>query len=125
MCSILGYVNTRLSYEEVVKLNFTMSHRGPDDSTVKEYRFRETNIILAHNRLSIQDLELHANQPMENENYVIVFNGEIYNHHELRKECKNIWKSTSDTETLLELFSVFGIEKNIVEAYWYVLYRTF
>lgn len=113
MCSILGYVNTRLSYEEVVKQNFAMSHRGPDDSTVKEYRFRKTNIILAHNRLSIQDLESHANQPMENEKYVIVFNGEIYNHHELRKECKKIWKSTSDTETLLELFSVFGIEKTL------------
>ena len=113
MCSILGYINTSLSYENVVEQNLMMSHRGPDNSTVKEYRFRETNIFMAHNRLSIQDLEIHANQPMENERYVIVFNGEIYNHHELRRECKSNWKSTCDTETLIELFTKFGIENTL------------
>lgn len=113
MCSILGYYNTKLSYDEIVKQNFTMSHRGPDDSTVKEYDVHNKTLYLGHNRLSIQDLATHANQPMENERYAIVFNGEIYNHLELRIECECRWKTTSDTETLLELFSKFGLERTL------------
>ncbi len=113
MCSILGCFNTNLSYEEVVKQNLQMSHRGPDNSTVKEYNFKNKKLYLGHNRLSIQDLATHANQPMENERYVIVFNGEVYNHLELRRECKIEWKTTSDTETLLALFTKFGLEETL------------
>ncbi|MBU1668531.1 asparagine synthase (glutamine-hydrolyzing) [bacterium] len=113
MCSILGYHNTRLTYQEIVKQNVTMSHRGPDDSTVKEYQFKNKNLFLAHNRLSIQDLASHANQPMENSRFVMVFNGEIYNHLELREACRYSFKTHSDTETLLALFLQFGIEKTI------------
>jgi asparagine synthase (glutamine-hydrolysing) len=113
MCSILGYSNTSLSQSEVVALNHSMSHRGPDDSTVKEYSLKTNNLFLAHNRLSIQDLESHANQPMENQRYVIVFNGEIYNHFELRERCNYSFKTHSDTETLLALFSEFGIKESI------------
>jgi len=113
MCSILGYHNTKLSKEEVALYNLKMSHRGPDDSTVKVYNFKSKNLFLAHNRLSIQDLESHANQPMENSRYVMVFNGEIYNHLELRKECHYSFFTHSDTETLLALFLTFGIEKTI------------
>ncbi len=113
MCSILGYSNTSLSQSEVVALNHTMSHRGPDDSTVKAYSLKTNNLFLAHNRLSIQDLESHANQPMENQRYVIVFNGEIYNQLELREECSYAFQTQSDTETLLALFLQYGIEKTI------------
>ncbi len=113
MCSILGYSNTSLSQSEVVVLNHTMSHRGPDNSTVREYRFRGDNLFFAHNRLSIQDLESHANQPMENQRYVIVFNGEIYNQLRLREECSYAFQTQSDTETLLALFLQYGIEKTI------------
>lgn len=113
MCSILGYHNSKLSYEEVVAKNLTLSYRGPDNSTVKEYKFKNKNLFLAHNRLSIQDLEDHANQPMENSRFVMVFNGEIYNHLELRKECSYGFKTHSDTETLLALFLQYGIEKTI------------
>lgn len=113
MCSILGYYNTKLSYEELAKQNLSMSHRGPDNSTLKEYRFRDKCLYFGHNRLSIQDLATHANQPMENERFTIVFNGEIYNHLELRSECECKWRTTSDTETLLELFSKFGVEQTL------------
>ena len=113
MCSILGYFNTKLSFDEIVKLNLSMKHRGVDDSTVKEYTFKDKKLYFGHNRLSIQDLATHANQPMENEKFVIVFNGEIYNHKDLRCECEYEWKTTSDTETLLELFSKFGVDKTI------------
>ena len=65
-----------------------MKHRGFDDSTVKEYRFKDKKLYFGHNRLSIQDLANHANQPMENERFSMVFNGEIYNHLEIRKYLK-------------------------------------
>lgn len=113
MCSILGYYNTKLSYEELLRQNLAMSHRGPDNSTLKEYEAHNKTLYLGHNRLSIQDLATHANQPMENNRFVIVFNGEIYNHLELRSECECEWRTTSDTETLLELFSKFGVEQTI------------
>lgn len=90
-----------------------MSRRGPDNSNVNEYKFKNKNLYLGHNRLSIQDLAPHANQPMENEQYAIVFNGEIYNHLELRAGCACEWRTHSDTETLLSLFTQFGIEKTI------------
>jgi len=114
MCSILGYFNTKLTYDEIVKQNFIMSHGGPNNSTVKEFKLKNKNLFMCHNRLSIQDLATHANQPMENEKYVIVFNGEVYNHLEIRKELKfNQFKTNSDTETLLHAFTEFGIEKAI------------
>ncbi len=113
MCSILGYHNTKLSAQEVERLNLKMSHRGPDDSTVKAYGFQNKNLFLGHNRLSIQDLASHANQPMENSRFSMVFNGEIYNNTELRKLCNYAFKTHSDTETLLALFLTFGIEKTI------------
>ncbi|MDN5096014.1 asparagine synthase (glutamine-hydrolyzing) [Aliarcobacter butzleri] len=113
MCSILGYFNTKLPFDEIIKLNLSMKHRGLDDSTVKDYKFRDKKLYFGHNRLSIQDLATHANQPMENNKFAIVFNGEIYNHKELRCECEYEWKTTSDTETLLELFKKFGVDKTI------------
>ncbi len=114
MCSILGYFNTKNSFSEIEVLNSRLSHRGPDNSTLKEYRFRGKNLFLAHNRLAIQDLDSRANQPMESERYIIVFNGEIYNHLELRERCnKKSWLTHSDTETLLALFETFDIEKTI------------
>ncbi len=114
MCSILGYFNTNLSLKEIENYNKKLSHRGPDASKVEEYNFKNKTLFLAHNRLAIQDLDIKANQPMENEKFVIVFNGEIYNHFEIKKELKfNNFKTHSDTETLLWAFSEFGIEKTI------------
>jgi len=114
MCSILGYFNTSLSCNEIETYNQKMSHRGPNASCVKEYLFRDKRLYLAHNRLAIQDLDSKANQPMENDRFAIVFNGEIYNHFEIRKELsfKN-FQTYSDTETLLWSFTELGVEKTI------------
>ena len=77
-----------------------MYHRGPDEQSIYEYE----NISLFHSRLSIQDL-ISGQQPYHFEDYTIIFNGEIYNHLELRKELKEFSFSTnSDTETLLKLY---------------------
>ena len=114
MCSILGYFNTSLSSNKIETYNQKMSHRGPDASCVKEYLFRNKRLYLAHNRLAIQDLDSKANQPMENDRFVMVFNGEIYNHYEIRNELsfKN-FQTHSDTETLLWSFTELGVEKTI------------
>jgi asparagine synthase (glutamine-hydrolysing) len=114
MCSILGYYNTKQSFQDIEKLNMTMLHRGPNNQTVKKYRFKHRELFLAHNRLAIQDLDSKANQPMESQRFIIVFNGEIYNHLELRDRCKNqFWLTHSDTETLLALFENFSIEDTL------------
>jgi asparagine synthase (glutamine-hydrolysing) len=113
MCSIIGYYNTSQSFEEVENLNRTLSHRGVDNSKVKEYRFFAHKLYFGHNRLAIQDLDAKANQPMESERFAIIFNGEIYNHMELREQCDSSWQTHSDTETLLALFTQFGIEQTI------------
>ncbi len=111
MCSIIGYHNTKLTINDVEELNNSMQYRGPDNSTVNEYKLDKKNLFLGHNRLSIQDLDVKANQPMENDRFVIIFNGEIYNHLEIRNSLDfNNFKTHSDTETLLYAFSEIGVE---------------
>ena len=114
MCSIAGNYNSKLSLNEYEKLNKTMAHRGPDCSQVKEFSFLNQKIYLAHNRLSIQDLADSGNQPMEGERYVIVFNGEIFNHQKIRIQLKRKdFTSSSDTQTVLYAFEEWGIERTI------------
>lgn len=102
MCGILATINHDFSLAEVAMNK--MSHRGPDASG----KFFHKNLCLGHLRLAIQDLSSNANQPMHSfdDRYTIIFNGEIYNHWELREsEIKDYsFKSSSDTETLLALF---------------------
>jgi asparagine synthase (glutamine-hydrolysing) len=114
MCSILGYYNSKQTFEEIENINRTLTHRGPDNSSLVEYQFGENKLFLGHNRLAIQDLDPIANQPMQTNRFSIVFNGEIYNHLELRKRCNiSSWQTRSDTETLIVLFEQFGIEKTL------------
>ncbi|MBT6223508.1 MAG: asparagine synthetase B, partial [Rhodobiaceae bacterium] len=103
MCGIAGLINFSDGYSKSIKQS--LFHRGPDAQS--EYRYK--NIQLIHTRLSIQDIK-HGDQPFVIGQYVIIFNGEIYNHLELRKKLKNhIFKTDSDTETLLALYIKFGI----------------
>jgi len=105
-----------------------ITHRGPDDSGV--WLDGSAGIALAHQRLSIVDLSSAGHQPMVSASgrYVIVFNGEIYNHLEMRGElekqsrvssitkeagAKNHWCGHSDTETLLAGFEAWGIETTL------------
>jgi asparagine synthase (glutamine-hydrolysing) len=89
-------------------------HRGPDDEGIAVCGSAEGGVFLGHTRLSILDLSPAGHQPMsdtQNGNWV-TFNGEIYNHPELRRmmsdKCDR-WESQSDTETLLRAFSVWGV----------------
>ena len=91
-----------------------LRHRGPDDSG--SWRDVEAGVWLGHRRLSILDLSDAGHQPMISPcgRYVLVFNGEIYNHLETRSELAashdGAWRGHADTETLLAAFSRYGIE---------------
>ncbi len=93
-----------------------LTHRGPDDAGT--WSDPETGIALAHRRLSILDLSPAGHQPMHSAcgRYVLVFNGEIYNHLSLRARLEahagpvSGWRGSSDTETLLAAVAAWGLE---------------
>lgn len=106
MCGICGFTkNTKIDCQNTINLMLnSIKHRGRDASK----SWSDNYICLGHNRLSIQDLDSRANQPMvsSNNRYIIVFNGEIYNFKELAKSLNSFsLKTSSDTEVLLELWS--------------------
>ena len=109
MCGISGIINfqnKKIKRHIVKKMIMKIKHRGPDD---EGYYFNK-NIALGFVRLSIIDLTKAGNQPMySNDNrFVIVFNGEIYNYLELKKSLKYNFKSNSDTEVILASFIEWG-----------------
>lgn len=109
MCGINCIISTRKDID-ISKANTIIAHRGPDDSGT----YTDGHVSLGHLRLSIQDLSPLGHQPMfsADKNYCIVFNGEIYNHREIRRalEDKYTFTSTGDTETLLYAFMEYGPE---------------
>jgi asparagine synthase (glutamine-hydrolysing) len=92
-----------------------IQHRGPDSSG--NWFDGNAGIALGHQRLAIVDLSQEGRQPMMSESgrYVMVYNGEIYNHLEIRKQLeasgKNFWRGHSDTESLLEAIDYWGLER--------------
>jgi Asparagine synthase (glutamine-hydrolyzing) len=84
MCGILGTVNIEVDN----LLLDQIKHRGPDYGKIEKYYIGDDSIYFGHRRLSIIDLSEFGNQPMNSacNNYSIIFNGEIYNHNELRKD---------------------------------------
>ena len=115
MCGFVGFLGTRFDEATLRAANDTIHHRGPDASGV--YFDEKAGVGLAHKRLSIIELSDLGAQPMVSacERYVIVFNGEIYNHLQLRQEIQALanhpWRGSSDTETLLQLIATLGMEK--------------
>ena len=103
MCGIAGAINSSFSYPEVIR---TLRHRGPDEQN----SYQQKNVDLFHLRLSILDISC-GKQPMHlGEKYTIIFNGEIYNHQELRSKYQLKGNTSSDTETLLLLYERFGTD---------------
>ena len=123
MCGIAGYINTVNNFSENQNISLLnkfcsiLNHRGPDSKGI--WYDLKNKIFLAHTRLSINDLSNTGSQPMINDenNQIIIFNGEIYNHLNIRKTLlkdHNInWRGNSDTETLLKLIELFGIQKSL------------
>lgn len=108
MCGILGSVD--LPVDDI--LLDTIRHRGPDRQAIRMFTQAGHTVSLAHCRLSIVDLSASGDQPMTSPcgNYTLIFNGEIYNHLELRTNLKNKrYNGHSDTETLLHFIMERGI----------------
>lgn len=103
MCGILGVIGSKKADELSPAL---LRHRGPDGEGFWSAQPDEFPVVLAHTRLAILDLSSSGSQPMHSEDgrYVFVFNGEVYNFLELRKDlesCGHIFKTNTDTEVFL------------------------
>lgn len=126
MCGILGFLGsgtgTSSNGEKVLKsMADSLAHRGPDDAG---YWLDASRCIgLGHRRLAIVDISPAGHQPMLSSSgrYVIVLNGEIYNHRLLRKELEGAglapaWRGHSDTETLLAAIDAWGVRRAVTRA---------
>ena len=110
MCGIAGFVGA-FPPDLLGQMNKSLSHRGPDDSGT--WYDPDARVGLTHRRLSIIDLSPRGHQPMwdATETVVIVFNGEIFNHRELRQRLQADgfrFRSDSDTEVILNLYLKYG-----------------
>src|SRR5271165_4115679 len=122
MCGFAGFAGGRFTADvaetTLRRMGEAISHRGPDDHGI--WFDCGTDVGLVHRRLSILDLTPAGHQPMISASgrFVIAFNGEIYNHAEIRKmvprsDLKGEWRGSSDTESLLAGFDAFGIEETL------------
>jgi asparagine synthase (glutamine-hydrolysing) len=109
MCGIIGTIQ-RNAAAFITPATQSIAHRGPDDTGF----FTEDNLAFGFQRLAIQDLSANGHQPMVSAdgNYIIIFNGEIYNHLDVKVDLKDKYpfKSTSDTETILYGYIEYGAE---------------
>ena len=116
MCGLLGVVDRGNNYSQTRVALHLINHRGPDSTG--EWSDPENGVWLGHNRLSIMDLSSAGHQPMQSDcsNYVIIFNGEIYNFSHLRAELVSKgyqFKSATDTEVVLAGCIVWGIANTL------------
>ena len=121
MCGIAGLISGRtVTRELLMRMLRPIAHRGPDDEGI--WIDSEAGIGLAHRRLSIVDLSPHGHQPMRSGDgrFTLTYNGEIYNHAEIRAELDSAglapphgWRGHSDTETLLQAICAWGLERTV------------
>ena len=119
MCGIVGYWNkSGVDASIVERMAMRIQHRGPDDAGI--WLDEGPGIALAHRRLSIIDLSSAGHQPMVSPcgRFILVYNGEIYNHQDLRADLENEgghfdWRGHSDTESLLAGLRHWGVEETL------------
>jgi asparagine synthase (glutamine-hydrolysing) len=117
MCGFTGSVSIKpIDISLIEEANKFIECRGPDSKCFIEKKYNTYNLNFWFNRLSILDLSEEANQPMYSKDFstMLMFNGEIYNHSELRRDLENqglkFYTSHSDTETILVGLSYYGID---------------
>lgn len=110
MCGIAGFIHPNWGTTELKAMADAIQHRGPDAEGF--YHDSDFPLHFAHRRLSIIDLNPESNQPFLSScgRYVMVFNGEIYNYLDLKKKFQLTTRTQSDTEVLIELFKLKGID---------------
>ena len=123
MCGIAGYIGRfPPGPNDLKKTSEVLKHRGPNYEGFYIHKLLDNNVALVHRRLSIIDLDNRSNQPFIYEGTVLVFNGEIYNYMEIRKQLKelgHVFKTFGDTEVLAHALHQWGqdaLEK--LEGMW-------
>ena len=119
MCGLVGYWDkSGVDTSVVANMALQIQHRGPDDFGV--WINNDKTLALGHRRLSIIDVSKAGHQPMSSPcgRYVLTYNGEIYNHLDLRKELESEgghfdWQGHSDTETLLAALRHWGVKATL------------
>lgn len=120
MCGIVGeyrFDKYNVKKEDVQRMLDTIIHRGPDYGKI----YVNNYIGMGHRLLKIQDLSEDSTQPYKYNNYIMIYNGEIYNFQELRDNLKSVgyeFSTIGDTEVLIKCFDFYGVEKtlNIIEG---------
>lgn len=114
MCGIAGVVGRSSGLELVRRMTSLLAHRGPDG----EGYFAAAGVALGHRRLSVLDLTHAGHQPMTSRDgrWTMVLNGEIFNYLELREKLGGAFRSSGDTEVLLEACAAWGVEPALREA---------
>lgn len=118
MCGILGFYCVNPQRVDSVTLKLALNalrHRGPNDTGLDAYATADGKLYLGHSRLAVIDLSSAGHQPMKSHDgrYTIVFNGEIYNYRELRRELTQLglqFQTESDTEVLLASWQMWQAE---------------
>ena len=112
MCGIAGFIDLEKNKSEgeslITSMLYSIKHRGPDFS---DFKWVDDGIMLGHNRLSILDLSEDGNQPFCYNHFTIVFNGEVYNYLELKKELEKKgyrFKTKTDTEVIIVAYQEWG-----------------
>jgi asparagine synthase (glutamine-hydrolysing) len=130
MCGITGFIDFKSNSSESLLKNMlaTMNHRGPDGAGVFYQQRENFSMGLGHNRLSIIDLSSSASQPLYYQDWVIVFNGEIYNYVEIKKELEILghkFVTNSDTEVILHAWEAWGQEAvhRFIGMFVFVIYH--
>lgn len=114
MCGIVGIVSRQREDTVVNMMLKVQEYRGPDDRGIFIEQIADNYVHFGHNRLSIQDLSSDGHQPFVSDcgNYIIIFNGEVYNFKDIRNELKAMgysFVSRSDTEVILYAYKEWGI----------------
>lgn len=113
MCGLAGFIDfrKRSSAEILTRMTDVITHRGPDSGNGFFEEHESFQIGLGHRRLSIIDLHEAANQPMFFKDWIIIFNGEIYNFSEIKAELEGLGRfftTQSDTEVIVQAFDEWG-----------------
>lgn len=115
MCGISGIINfnnKKVLKKDIEKMNKSIKHRGPDGDGI----YVDNNIGLGHVLLKIQDITDNSKQPFKFKNWVLTYNGEIYNFKQIRKKLEKenyVFNTTSDTEVLIKMIDFYGIDKTL------------
>ena len=114
MCGIAGFIDYsgKLDYSTLREMTSSLQHRGPDDNGQLVFSSADARIGLGQTRLSILDLSAAGHQPMQFGPFSIVYNGEVYNFREIRKELEgldHVFSTESDTEVILHAYAEWGI----------------